>query len=369
MEEKPTECLICCNEIDILGIGKDCHHEAHTCWKCAYIIQQYNKEKVCPLCKNTLKVVKYVDVQTYSTKELSDIEFIHMTDKELKATNIKVKDEEQIEALYENEAVKKYIFHCTAPYCYQCDKEFRLYIEYKKHVEIVHRSYICELCLKNRHCVLSDLQVFETKGDLKKHLNGRYEDSYMNHKKCSLCGTYHDDDVALKHHYREEHRICEFCEKKKNKKDSDYVFADYRAFMNHAKVNHLICNMNGCDCVFKDAMALDLHQAEYHQKKVSLRMQHRDDDGQEEEEEKKVPTITPQQYERMNKDRKNEHFPTLSASDRVYVPVEESKKKGKKNKNGKTEEQVNNGTAPSENFPSLPGGEPPRSKITRGNYK
>jgi predicted Ser/Thr protein kinase len=140
---------------------------------------------VCPTCKNSLKVVKYVDAQTYAKKPIAKIKFIHMNDKEIKATtNDKTEGEDQIEALYENEAVKSYIYHCTAPYCYDCDKEFRLYIEYKKHVEMVHQNYICELCLKNRHCVLADLEVFETKAELKRHLNGTGDDSSVNHKKC-----------------------------------------------------------------------------------------------------------------------------------------------------------------------------------------
>jgi hypothetical protein len=85
----------------------------------------------------------YVDVQTYNKKildrtrqfkltDLEKIKFIHMDEKELKATkNLKTEDEDKIEALYENEAVKSYIYHCTAPYCYDCDKEFRSYGEYK----------------------------------------------------------------------------------------------------------------------------------------------------------------------------------------------------------------------------------------------
>lgn len=152
MEDNKDTCLICCNEIDILGMGSDCTHDALNCWKCAYIIQQYHKEKVCPTCKNSLKVVKYVDVQTYNSKSMDKIDFIRMTTKEINAmNNVKTQEQDQIEALYESEAVKSYIYHCTAPYCYDCDKEFRQYMEYKKHVEVVHRNYLCELCLKNRH--------------------------------------------------------------------------------------------------------------------------------------------------------------------------------------------------------------------------
>jgi hypothetical protein len=85
--------------------------------------------------------------------------------------------------------------------------------------------------------------------------------------------------------------------------------------------------------VFKDALSLDLHQAEYHNKKVALRIAHKEDN--EEEEDKKVPTITPQQYKRMNEQR-NEHFPTLEGVNKVYVPVDEERKdsKLKKSKDG-----------------------------------
>jgi hypothetical protein len=167
---------------------------------------------------------------------------------------------------------------------------------------------------------------------LNKHLNGKGEDSYSNHKRCSFCGTYHDDYDCLKRHYRDEHRICEFCQIKK-KKDTDFVFADYRAFMNHAKQFHHICGMGGCDCVFKDLTSLDLHQAEIHKKKLTLRIGKRDDKAEEEEEEKK-PTVTADQYKRMNKDVS--HFPTLETNTRSYVPTSEAQNKNKNNQRNTT---------------------------------
>jgi len=197
-----------------------------------------------------------------------------------------------------------------------------------KHVEVIHNNYICELCIKNRHCVLADLEVFESKAGLNKHLNGKYENSYMNHRKCPFCGTYHDDSSALYRHYRDEHRICEFCQAP-GKNDKDYIFADYRAFMNHARGKHLICGCGGCDCVFKDVTSLDLHKAEYHNQKIGLRIANKEDD--DEEEVKKVPVVSNKQYERMNNDRKNEHFPTLSNGERIYSPDEDEKVSKSKN--------------------------------------
>ena len=267
----------------VLGIGSLCTHEALTCWKCAYIIQQYNKDKLCPICKNSLKVVKYIDFQSYDPDTVEDISFIQMSDKEMMNMNKeKVEDESQIQALYESEAVKNYIFHWTAPYCYECDKVFRMYVEYKRHIETLHGQFICELCLKNRHCVLADIEVYNSKAELKKHLDGKSEDSNLKHEKCSFCLNYHDDAVALKKHYRDEHRICEFCQNP-YKKDTDYVFADYKGFMTHAKQFHLICGHGGWDCVFKDVTSLDIHQADIHKKKITLRIQHKEDEEGEEE--------------------------------------------------------------------------------------
>lgn len=105
--------------------------------------------------------------------------------------------------------------------------------------------------------------------------------------------------------------------------------------MIHAKQFHHICGIAGCDCVFKDLTSLDLHQAEYHQRKVSLRIATKEEDDKDEEEEKKAPTITPEQYQRLIKERKNEHFPTLNGSMKVYVPDEDVKKNGKGNKSKK----------------------------------
>lgn len=112
------------------------------------------------------------------------------------------------------------------------------------------------------------------------------------------------------------------------------MFADYRQFMLHAKQLHLICGIGNCDCVFKNVTDLDVHQAEYHNKKVSLRLATKEEDDPDEEEKKQVPTITAEQYERMNKDRKNEHFPTLCGN-KVYQPGEDAKAEAQKNKRKK----------------------------------
>ena len=76
------------------------------------------------------------------------------------------------------------------------------------------------------------------------HLNGKGEDSNLNHQKCQFCHTYHDNKDTLQRHFIDEHRVCEFCSKKK-KKYKDYVFGDYKGFMDHAKVLHLICGVGG----------------------------------------------------------------------------------------------------------------------------
>lgn len=123
--------------------------------------------------------------------------------------------------------------------------------------------------------------------------------------------------------------MCEYCQTKK-KKETDYVFADYRAFMNHAKQFHHICGMGGCDCVFKDLTSLDLHQAEIHKKKVTLRIGKKDDEKDEEEEEEKKPNITSEQYRRINRDVN--HFPTLDGGIKTYVPTSEANNNNRNNK-------------------------------------
>lgn len=87
--------------------------------------------------------------------------------------------------------------------------------------------------------------------------------------------------------------------------------------------------------MFKDVTTLDLHQAEYHNKIISLRIQHKEEGDVEEV--KKVPTVTARQYERMNKNNKNEHFPTLDGNIKVYVPTEDTKKAGNKSNNKQAE--------------------------------
>jgi hypothetical protein len=90
--------------------------------------------------------------------------------------------------------------------------------------------------------------------------------------------------------------------------------------------------MGGCDCVFKYLRSLDLHQAEIHKKKLTLRIGKKDD--KEEEEEEKKPTVTADQYKRMNKDVS--HFPTLETNTRSYVPTSEEQNKNKNNKRNTT---------------------------------
>ena len=372
------QCLICCNDIDILGMGSDWDHDPLTCWKCAYIIQQYNKEKQCPTCKKSFNSVKYVDVQTYLSKgDLKGIRFVEHSQNQLKALGGDMSKKEEIKALYENDQVREYIYHCTAPYCYDCDIEFKLYIEYKKHIEVKHRQYICELCLKHRHCVLSDLQIFDTRADLLAHLNGKSGDSATSHQKCQFCGTYHDDRAALKKHYMDEHRVWEFC-KKKAKRDSDYVFRDYKAFMIHAKENHLVCEANDCDCVFDNITSLDVHQAEFHGK-TQLRIRTKENHEKEKEEVKK-PEVTQEQFQRMNK-KKKEHFPTLSGNNNNQYnynnggDYEEGKGRGnKKNRKGNQHNDHPFGGGGNrqalheeDNFPTLDG-RPMTASVPQDNY-
>ena len=139
-------------------------------------------------------------------------------------------------------------------------------------------------------------------------MDGKYEDSNLKHQKCPFCSNYHDDIAALRRHYRDEHRIWEFCQTA-CKKESEYVFADYKGFMMHARELHLICGIGGCDCVFNDFTSLDFHQADLHSRTICLRTQNKDDIKSEEV---KKPPTTSKQYERMNKTNKNTHFPKLS---------------------------------------------------------
>ena len=206
-------------------------------------------------------------------------------------------------------------------------------MEYKKHHEVVHKNFMCELCLKNRHCVISDLEIYKCKKDLMDHLNGRGKEKGVDHQKCQFCGTYHDNKLALEKHFIDEHRICEFCKKTK-KQYKDFVFGDYRKFMDHAKQRHLICGVNKCDAVFKDVTSLDLHQSEYHKKKISLRIANKESDDENEGEEEKRPHVSAEQYKKMNEERKNVHFPTLSGNTKVYKGDDKEAKRGNIMKRG-----------------------------------
>mmetsp|Transcript_13599 Transcript_13599/g.13526 ORF Transcript_13599/g.13526 Transcript_13599/m.13526 type:complete len:109 (+) Transcript_13599:678-1004(+) len=103
-------------------------------------------------------------------------------------------------------------------------------------------------------------------------------------------------------------------------------------FMDHAKQFHLICGTGGCDAVFKDVTSLDLHQSEYHKKKVSLRIAHKDSDDEDEKEEEKKPQVSSAQYKRMNNQNRNEHFPTLN-NQKVYKADSKETPKGNKEMN------------------------------------
>ena len=170
----------------------------------------------------------------------------------------------------------------------------------------------------NLNCnIIFNYRVFRSKADLKKHLDGKYEDSNLRHQKCPFCLNYHDDIASLKRHYRDEHRIWDFCQNA-GKKEKEYIFSDYKGFMLHAREFHIIWGIGGCDCVFKDLTSLDMHQADIHNRTINLRIQHKDDIYEEEEEVKKIPTVTAKQYEKMNKNNKNEHFPKLNNMVKEY---------------------------------------------------
>lgn len=147
--------------------------------------------------------------------------------------------------------------------CEYCEKEFSRQRGYKSHVSFVHegrKDFVCKVedCKRD----------FAHQRSLKQHYFDYHKEYYME-VVCKECGKTCDDKDSLEKHQQESHNkdvrhTCPVCKK---------LFCRKNSLTRHMNSVHsskkLACNVEGCDKIFTNNLALKTHLSICHEKAAS----------------------------------------------------------------------------------------------------
>lgn len=115
----------------------------------------------------------------------------------------------------------------------------------KKHLKEKHQKFMCDLCVDNKMCVLSQHKLY-TQYELQQHLKeGDYDEMgniYFYHPTCSFCHNYFYDEMKFVKHMNECHLTCHLC-------PIEHRFRFYKGYSNilkHFRSSHFLCEDVGC---------------------------------------------------------------------------------------------------------------------------
>lgn len=154
--------------------------------------------------------------------------------------------------------------------CKQCNQNFRNSEDFQNHLRKVHKSKLCNLCVKNRDYFPSEHIVY-TESEYVQHLVEGNKFGFLGHPSCALCGQRHYDRAELFKHLNKEHYSCDICEKS----NSQYVFYNkYDDLERHFRTAHFICEEPEClmnrFVAFASQFDLNHHILRFHPNKVRM---------------------------------------------------------------------------------------------------
>ena len=227
-----TECLICCEEREVMIVG-DCDHMM-VCLECTYKLRSISKNKTCIYCKKTLEKVVATSDKTITWDR---IPLTKLREFEWGIYTIEDKSREDCEQL--NRAV------CSVPKCKNPD--FSSKNALAKHLQEVHNRKFCNLCLENRALLVSQQPVFR-EAELSRHLAmGEFDEAgivVFLHPRCKFCAKHFFNEETFLLHMKTDHLKCEIC------KSEDQKFVFYDKVDNlaiHLRASHYACNDKACE--------------------------------------------------------------------------------------------------------------------------
>ena len=141
-------------------------------------------------------------------------------------------------------------------------------ISYKKHLQNIHRRFLCELCVNNSTLLLDEHKIYREK-EFHDHLeNGDFdkEKNLVNlHPKCDFCNEHYFNDDLFYKHCKKAHEKCFLCKKKEYK---NIYYKNYQTLEIHFSMSHYACHDKNCKLkgfvVFKTKEELEKHSVQIH---------------------------------------------------------------------------------------------------------
>lgn len=247
------ECILCCEKSLFMTVGV-CEHKV-VCLKCSLKLRSINKNLKCVYCNTLLKDVAVIDSPEKNFFDVFD------------------KMQEFKFGIYSTDGRTKgacfYLLKIKCPIKNCKDKRFyNNKISYKKHLQNIHRRFLCDLCVDNSTLLLDEHKIYR-ENEFCKHLeNGDFdtEKNLVNlHPKCCFCHEHFFDDEAFYKHCKQKHEKCFLCKKKKFK---DFYYKNYQSLEIHFGMSHYACSDLNCKAkgfvVFKTKEELEKHMVIIH---------------------------------------------------------------------------------------------------------
>ncbi|EGR30194.1 zinc finger protein, putative [Ichthyophthirius multifiliis] len=259
------ECVLCYDEIKIVGIGQ-CNHK-EICYKCQFKMRYITDNQSCPLCNKNNQIIIVSDNMQNDFSSY-DLDYLIPFDEK---KGLYAKTQEIYDML-----LKLIEIRCFAPGCKEEDTVFQNISTLKKHLKDRHQRFLCDICVEFKTCVLQEQKLYNSTA-LEKHTRkGDFDEEgnvYFFHPYCSFCLKYFYDEESLVKHMP-DHFTCFICGP-----DYKYIFyKSYQALEKHFRISHYICEEKSCQekcfTAFKTSVDLEAHNIKVHNhqssKKVAL---------------------------------------------------------------------------------------------------
>lgn len=249
-----TECLICCEEKEIMAVG-ECEHP-YVCLTCTYKLRSLNKNMKCIYCNQELTKIIAISEANQTFEDLNRKGPIHFSH------GINYVDEKVKWACYDLESIKCGVKECKKR------MTFTNITAYKKHLKEDHRRYLCDLCVEHRTLMIDEHKVYR-KEDLDNHYNqGDYDEDdnlIFMHPYCVFCNISYYNEEKFLAHVKQDHMKCHLCTHEDYK---NVYYKNYKTLEIHFMMSHYLCIVPECKAkcfvVFKNRGELEKHNVNAH---------------------------------------------------------------------------------------------------------
>jgi len=255
-ESEPDQCIICCEEIKVYGLGP-CNHR-DVCAMCSLRLRELYKDMGCCICKAPIKEIIYTSNRglNYEGFTLGKLIF----DKSLGAYFDEAPFYESVKRMWEFKCPM-----CNAP-------TFGRLQDLRHHIKHNHGLVYCDLCIGDRKVFLTEQPLFAPR-DIPQHYlewdGGVAEQTRVKgHPMCQFCRTSFYGNDQLYEHLQRNHFTCHICER-------DGIlyqyYKDYTGLEKHFQSDHFLCGDPECLAkkfvVFRSSLDMKAHEVTAHGKK------------------------------------------------------------------------------------------------------